>query len=478
VVSDRRRGVIYGRQSRTSETSTSREDQVAACQAEAERHGVEVSAVLVEPPSTSAFKKRGKNRPLWPELLDLVRLGKVDVVVAYKTDRLSRGGGPGWAPLIEAAEDAGLDPDRFVLIVGSGYMREFELGIRASMDREESKKISDRAVGIHERRAGAGKPSMGGSRPFGYRADRVTVDEEEAALLVDAARRILAGETPTAICWEWNQAGYRTTTGRQWRATSLHHTLCSPRVAGLRQHGTVKGPGRQVAAVTGMAAWPALLDRVTWEALKAVLQKPHGRRARQPVALLVGLLRCGRCGQPIRAGANAEGKRRYCCNRQPGEAGCGRCSILAEPTERYVVEHLFDIIESPRYARLLAERAQASSEDAHARAESELVDAEARFDRLKDAYGRGDISDEDWPAVRRGAAARVEAARAAVAPLREVSALADIADLSELRCRWDDLSLDRQRAIAAAVIDHVTVDPGPRGPKCLPAQRLHITWKA
>ena len=63
--------------------------------------------------------------------------------MAYKSDRLSRGGGPGWAPLIEAFEQAGCDTDHAVL-TPSGWLSEFEIGIRASMDREESKKLSDR----------------------------------------------------------------------------------------------------------------------------------------------------------------------------------------------------------------------------------------------------------------------------------------------------------------------------------------------
>jgi hypothetical protein len=176
-------------------------------------------------------------------------------------------------------------------------------------------------------------------------------------------------------------------------------------------------------------------------------------------------------------GDNDQGKPRYSCNRQPGRPGCGKCSILAGPSESYVMEHVFDLVESPRYSRLLRERASQTTEAAAAKAETELVAAEARFEQLKDSYGRGLISEEDWPAVRRGAQARLEAARAEVAPLREVTAIAEIGDLAELRSRWADLSLDRRRAVVAAVIDTVAVTPGPRGPKCDPAKRLHITWR-
>jgi DNA invertase Pin-like site-specific DNA recombinase len=78
----------------------------------AKQYGVEIVAELFEPPSTSGYQERGLERPRWPELLEMIRSGAANVVVIYKTDRLSRGGGPGWAPLHEAAEAAGLDPDR------------------------------------------------------------------------------------------------------------------------------------------------------------------------------------------------------------------------------------------------------------------------------------------------------------------------------------------------------------------------------
>lgn len=52
---------------------------------------------VFEPPSTSGYRNRGRSRPKFGELRELIRTGEVDCVIAYNTDRLSRGGGPGWA---------------------------------------------------------------------------------------------------------------------------------------------------------------------------------------------------------------------------------------------------------------------------------------------------------------------------------------------------------------------------------------------
>jgi DNA invertase Pin-like site-specific DNA recombinase len=90
------RAAIYARQSITREGSASLKAQVDACRATAKRLKLKVVVELVEAPSTSGYRNRGRSRPKFQELLTLIRDRDVDCVVTYKTDRLSRGGGPGW----------------------------------------------------------------------------------------------------------------------------------------------------------------------------------------------------------------------------------------------------------------------------------------------------------------------------------------------------------------------------------------------
>ena len=158
----------------------------------------------------------------------MIRTGQANCVVAYKTDRLSRGGGPGWAPLLDAAEVAGLDLDRFVLIAGSGFMSEFEIGIRATMDREESRKASERLCDMKERMAADGRPSGGGNRGFGYARDGMTVLEAEAAMIKDAAARFLAGDSLSSICRGWNHDGLTTSIGHELARDSVAQPAGEP----------------------------------------------------------------------------------------------------------------------------------------------------------------------------------------------------------------------------------------------------------
>lgn len=56
------RAAIYARQSKTTEGSESLELQVEACRKMAAQFDLEVVAELVEPPSTSGYKNRGRDR--------------------------------------------------------------------------------------------------------------------------------------------------------------------------------------------------------------------------------------------------------------------------------------------------------------------------------------------------------------------------------------------------------------------------------
>jgi site-specific DNA recombinase len=465
------RGVIYGRQSLTRDGSLSREDQETAGRAEAERHNIEIVATLIEPPSTGAYRNRGKNRPRWKELLDLVRNGKVQVVIAFKTDRLSRGGGPGWAPLIEAAEAAGLNPDRFVFIIGSGFMSEFEIGIRAAMDREESKKSGDRISQIRARTAREGKPMMGGPRPYGFLPDRVTHDTEEADLIRSAARRILAGESLRGIVKEWNLQGIGTSTGRAWSSSKLIQVLTSARTAGLREYKSDQsgGIGRN-PNVIGPAVWEPILDRAIWERIRAhFYNSPHESKPHASAFLLTGYIYCFRCGRPMYGDRPTGGvnrgkwdiKPRYFCKQGEAFKSCGKNSILQDPTDEFVTERVLQEFESRHFVARLR-RANRAEVDLEAK-EAELIDCETRLVELAEEFGTGKLPKREWMAMRRGAEARLAKALAAVIPLRQAVVLDDLGDLTTLRRRWYDeenpMSLNKKRAAVGAVIERIIVGP-------------------
>ena len=72
---------------------------------------------------------------------------------------------------------------------------QFQARILGAVAKKESDDKSRRIRRKHEELAERGKVSGGGSRPYGYEADKVTVRPAEAAIVKECARRFLAGES-------------------------------------------------------------------------------------------------------------------------------------------------------------------------------------------------------------------------------------------------------------------------------------------
>jgi DNA invertase Pin-like site-specific DNA recombinase len=487
--------VIYGRQSRTKEGSESLNTQVAACRETAEHHRIEVVDVILEPPSTSAFADRGRTRPRFPEVLDLIRSGAVDCVVAYKTDRLSRGGGIGWAPLVEAAEDAGLDVDRFVLIAGNGFMSEFELGIRATMDREESKKTSERLRDMKDRHAADGKPWGGGARPFGYRRQYedpvvdgdgkqryrevggriipivkswgpLVVDEAEATMVREAANRLLAGDPQAIICRDWNQQGKLTAQGKLWRVGTLRNVLMRASLAGLRVHN---------GDIVGKAAWPPILDRRRWEKVVALLLDNAERRPpNYRTSLLTGLARCGRCGANLQV-APVQGRSSYRCQKSEGRPGCSGIGIVAEPLEKLITDAVLETLDTPELAQAEAEFTARGP----VAVPPEVEEDEAMLADLAADWASKRISRAEYLTARNLIAARIDERLAQVRRTIRRPALDQLhGGTGTLAERWEDLDRPARRAILAEVIESITIAPARRGLNRFDPSRVTVTWRA
>ena len=75
------------------------------------------------------------------------------------------------------------------------------------MARGESDKSAVRIRRKHVELAAAGEVSGGGTRPYGYTRDRLHPVAEEAAVIREATRRVLAGESLRSVCFGFQRAG-------------------------------------------------------------------------------------------------------------------------------------------------------------------------------------------------------------------------------------------------------------------------------
>ena len=452
------RCVIYARQSKTLNGSESIQAQVEACQYAAERMGFSVVQVLAEPPSTSGYKNRGKSREKFRALLEGFTDRRWEMVLAYKTDRLSRGGGPGWAPLLDAIEAANLDLDR-AIATPSGFISEFEIGIRASMDREESKKLSERMQDLAERKARQGKPHNGGRRPFGYESDYVTIREDEAMVLKEMAQRVLSGESFRAVAWWLNENGHKTTTGKDWYPITVRNLLAKPRYYGYRSF-----KDEEIKAI-----WEPIFDQETADKLKLELAMRTQRKDGVPKPrryLLTGLLFCGKCGEPLNGMTKRDNpscplRRTYQC-RTVGDsvrkAGCGGVTRGAEAVEHWVRESIFAHLKSSP----VLEELGAKNEDAEI-VRGLIKDREmqrARLEQFVDDYATGLLTRPQLERAKTTAQNELERIERLLMRYASTNSLLMILPNGNPEESWNEGSDDWKRSLVTGLIERIIVQPG------------------
>ncbi len=422
---------------------------------------------LVEAPSTSGYQNRGRSRPKFQELLTLIRQREVDCVIVYKTDRLSRGGGPGWAPLVDAFEAAGRDPDRTVA-TADGWVSEFEIGIRSAMDREESKKTSDRMLAVRAREAREGAPRIGSRRAYGFSHDMVEHIPEEVARIREAADRVLMGESTWSICVDWNAQGVPTVTGRPWSVQSLRTILGSGRIAGLREHQGV---------VVARGQWDPVITEGQREALLMALAPSRSKPRKGRTYPLTGLMRCGLCGFPLRSLQREAGRRSYACRKGPGLDGCGRIRIRAVELEEYVRDLICGMLADP------VTRAAMAKLDTGGDGDTLLLEAlreiDQRRQRLVDLYTDGDIDRSSFRTRRDRLDDESRAIEDHIANRAGTYVVAGMpGSCDELVAAWNEQGIDFQRKLIEALLHPIVVNPATSRKRAFDPTRVRIEPRA
>ena len=284
--------------------------------------------------------------------------------------------------------------------------------------------------------------------------------------MIEVAQRVLAGESVRSVCFDLNERGITTSTGKAWAPHVLTRMLKSGRISGQREHR---------GEIVAEAEWPEIISAEDGNRLRAVLSDPARRkneRARR--YLLAGMLRCGRCGEPLTSRPRDDGRRRYVCARRPASDACGKIAVLADDLEQLIVETVLHRLEGPDLARALAAQ-NGDREDVHQRAVDE---ANEQLEELARVYGEQRITASEWLAARGPIEERLQAAKAALARSNGTSAVAEfIGHGSALRDSWRGLPLSRQRAILAAVLDDVTINSARRGFNRFDPERVAPKWK-
>lgn len=409
----------------------------------------------------------GKPRPGYREIIALMLAGAIDVVVVWAVDRLTRRLAD-LTELIDLCEQTGV---KIVTVSGdldlstaSGKLMARILG---SVAQGEVETKSARQQLAERQAAQAGKPRKGTPRPFGWQADRVTLDEAEAAAIAGGCAALLHGGTITGVCRDWEARGLRPHQApfgplpqRCWTTTSVRAILRNPRNAGIAAY---KG------AEVGRGQWKAIVPEETYRAVAALLADP-GRKPTQGVRSLLGHLALCRCGNYVTGSRGANGQPAYRCHLPARGEGPGpHVHVRRAPIDAYVQAATVAWLAKPGNAeRLIPAR---GGQAGPLREEAAAI--RARLGRLGPLFANGAISEQDMTGGRAAGEARLAEIRARLGDLGRESALAPFAAGADVRQTWAALLPDRRRAVIAAVWT-VTLLPSGRGNRVFRTETVRL----
>lgn len=438
--------------------------QLADCEQLAERRGWRITERYVDS-DVSAYS--GRRRPEYLRMLDDIESGVVAAVVVYHADRLHRHP----RELEDFIDLCQRTKTKIATVSGdldlSTHEGQLLARITGAVARKESDDKSRRIQRKHEELAAAGRPSGGGTRPYGYEADKRTIRPGEAEVIRDCARRVLAGDSLRSICVDLNGRGVSTVTGKQWTSQTLRRMLMAPRISGQREHR---------GEIVAKADWPAIITPRQTQQLQAKLRDPARRTNRASRRyLLTQLLRCSHCRAMLVARPRDDGKRRYVCASGPGFVGCGKTTVIADPVEQFIAQAVLHRLETPR----LREARKRTPDDAKdGQWQAEIERRQAQLDDLAAMWAEGEITRGEWMRARTPIEKHLSTAKKKLAALNRTTVLLPfVDDATALREQWESMTLTRQHEIVVAALQHVEVRPAVRGRNRFDESRLHPVWR-
>ena len=416
------------------------------------------------------------DRPAMRRLLADIEAGKVNCVVVYKVDRLSRSL-LDFARIMETFDRHNVS---FVSVTQAfntaTSMGRLILNVLLSFAQFEREMISERTRDKIAATRRKGKWS-GGMPILGYTVDqaKLVVDADEADRVRQIFEMYLEQQAMLSVVKELNSRGWRTkrwttrkgTTrgGRPFDKNSLYQLLTNVVYIGKVKYKDEVHEGEHDAIVDAEMFTQAqtLLQRNGRSGGRAVRNK-HG-------ALLRGLLRCAACECGMTHTYTAKGSRQYryyVCHRaqKRGWQVCPAPSVPAGEIERFLVDQIKCVGRDPRVIKetLVQARRQAEDQIERLKAERGALCAQLRDDhaelghlaaslpsdpRLADAHER--IRD----AERRVTEIDCELATLAGDLVDECEVAAALSDFDAV---WDCLAPSEQARVIELLVERVAYD--------------------
>lgn len=350
--------------------------------------------------------KNIKDRPDMVRLLQDVENGKVNNVLVYKIDRLTRST-KNLIELVEFFNDLGCDFNSIMESIdtssATGRMFIKIVGIFAEFEREN---LAERVTFGYEQKTREGNyTNTHGVYGYDYVVGDgdLLINEQEAELVRRIYNLYLQGNSMNTITKMLIQEQVPTKRGGQWNSSTLRSILTNPLYIGSIRYGV---DGRPTSFQVDNTRYPTILDEDTFLRAQAIMKRRRKYTPRSyPTenSYFLTFLVCDNCGsrlgaiQHMQKTKNGEVLRvnYYCNNHKTGQCNC--MNMVQTKVEKAFIEYISQYDDFKADFGLV-EQLKSTPEPvkSNEKIEIEISKLHKRLEALRALFATGEIKFEEY----------------------------------------------------------------------------------
>ncbi len=341
----------------------------------------------------SKSAKMPDNRPMFQEMINLIKQGKIEAIICWKIDRLSRNPidsatvqwllQQGKLKVIQTMERQYLPSDNALLFnVESGMANQYILDLSKNVKR-----------GIKAKLEQGHWPNLA---PIGYlnHNGEVIVDKERVQYIKKAFEMYASSNyTLKEIADTLFKEGFRSRANNKYHKSKIHRILSNSFYCGIMQKDGQKYLGKHKSIISKQ-----LFDKTQ----EMIYRKAHPKRQVIPFAFR-GILKCSVCGCQLTASKKREKHIYYYCTNGKGTCNEHKSYLKEDFLSKELINIFDDLIFSEKLVNLVYQAKLQDSgnknkylNDALCSLNNKLLKAKAKKKALLDAYLEKIISEEDY----------------------------------------------------------------------------------
>ena len=410
----------------------------------------------------SVYSGSSLDRPGLQEMIRDCENGKLDMVLVYKLDRLSRSQKDTMFLIEDVFEKHNVGftsmTENFDTSTPHG---KFIIGILAVFAQLERSKITERTTLGKDARAQEGKWHGGKWIPIGYDYvdDLLHINEYEAMQVREIAKLFLNGTPIRTIERLVNEKGYRHKHGK-WAARTIRQVLKNPLNIGL-----IKNRDRLYQGIH-----EPILDQKTFDAIQRLMEQrseEHGK-ARPHQTILGGILFCKHCGGKY-ARQNRHNRLYYMCYSRSKkmtamikDPNCKNKNYPYEELDTAILGEIHKLVVDPnRIGQIRENRPQSDVAEKVKTITQEINKIDTQISKMMDLYALGTI---DLDVISDKVSALNETKVSLTKELDSLNIPTADNTMTEEQIRSiaslmkDDLPLQDKRNIVQSLINYIEID--------------------